>query len=49
VKGMPTSFVIDRMGHIRSRRQGFLLRDREALENLVRSLIAAPQSPDSGE
>jgi cytochrome c biogenesis protein CcmG, thiol:disulfide interchange protein DsbE len=42
VRGMPTSFLIDRNGRIQSRHQGFRLVDRDALTQQVRSLVAAP-------
>jgi cytochrome c biogenesis protein CcmG, thiol:disulfide interchange protein DsbE len=41
VKGMPTSFLIDRDGHIHSEIKGFRLKDRGALEQQIRSLLAA--------
>ena len=41
VKGMPTSFLIDREGHVRSEHEGFRLKDRGALEQQIRSLLAA--------
>jgi cytochrome c biogenesis protein CcmG/thiol:disulfide interchange protein DsbE len=39
VRGMPTSFLIDRDGHIQARHEGFLLRDRDALRQQVRALV----------
>lgn len=41
VRGMPTSFLIDRAGRIRSRHEGFRLRERDALAQQVRSLVLA--------
>ena len=41
VRGMPTSFLIDRNGQVQSRHEGFLLRDREALAQQVRALVLA--------
>ena len=41
VKGMPTSFLIDRDGHIQSEHEGFRLKDRGALEQQIRLLLAA--------
>ena len=41
VKGMPTSFLIDRDGHVHSEHEGFRLKDRGALEQQIRSLLAA--------
>jgi cytochrome c biogenesis protein CcmG/thiol:disulfide interchange protein DsbE len=41
VKGMPTSFLIDRNGQIHSEQVGFRLKDRAALEQEIRSLLAA--------
>jgi cytochrome c biogenesis protein CcmG, thiol:disulfide interchange protein DsbE len=41
VRGMPTSFLIDRNGHVQSRHEGFLLRDRDALRQLIRALVLA--------
>jgi peroxiredoxin len=41
VKGMPTSFLIDRNGHIHTEIKGFRLKDRGALEQQIRSLLAA--------
>jgi cytochrome c biogenesis protein CcmG/thiol:disulfide interchange protein DsbE len=41
VKGMPTSFLIDREGHVHSEHEGFRLKDRDALEQQIRSLLAA--------
>lgn len=39
VRGMPTSFLIDRDGRIHSRHEGFRLADREALAREVRALV----------
>ncbi len=41
VRGMPTSFLIDRSGHVQARHEGFLVRDREALRQQVRALVLA--------
>ena len=41
VHGMPTSFLIDRNGHVQSRHEGFLLKDRDALELQIRALVLA--------
>ena len=41
VRGMPTSFLIDRNGQVQSRREGFLLKDRDALEQQLRALVLA--------
>jgi cytochrome c biogenesis protein CcmG/thiol:disulfide interchange protein DsbE len=41
VKGMPTSLLIDRNGHIHSEQVGFRLKDRGALEQEIHSLLAA--------
>lgn len=41
VRGMPTSFLIDRNGHVQSRHEGFLLRDRDALTQQIRALLLA--------
>lgn len=41
VLGMPTSFLIDRNGHVQSRHEGFLLRDRDALRQQIRALVIA--------
>jgi cytochrome c biogenesis protein CcmG, thiol:disulfide interchange protein DsbE len=41
VHGMPTSFLIDRNGHVQSRHEGFLLRERDALEQQIRALLIA--------
>jgi len=41
VKGIPTSFLIDRRGHIRWKHQGFQLRDRDILARQIRSLVLA--------
>lgn len=40
VRGMPTSFLLDRDGRIHSEHQGFRLKDRGALEQQIRSLLA---------
>jgi len=42
VRGMPTSFLIDRTGHVQSRHEGFRLADRDALAQQIRSLLKAP-------
>jgi cytochrome c biogenesis protein CcmG/thiol:disulfide interchange protein DsbE len=39
VRGMPTSFLIDRNGHVQSRHEGFLVRDRDALTQQIRALV----------
>jgi cytochrome c biogenesis protein CcmG/thiol:disulfide interchange protein DsbE len=41
VRGMPTSFLIDRNGHVQSRHEGFLLRERDTLEQQIRALLFA--------
>jgi cytochrome c biogenesis protein CcmG, thiol:disulfide interchange protein DsbE len=41
VKGIPTSFLIDRSGRIQWKHEGFRLRDRDALERQIRSLVLA--------
>jgi thiol-disulfide isomerase/thioredoxin len=41
VRGMPTSFLIDRNGHVQSRHEGFMLRDRDALAQQIRALVLA--------
>jgi thiol-disulfide isomerase/thioredoxin len=41
VRGMPTSFLIDRNGHVQSRHEGFLLRNRDALRQQVRAAVLA--------
>jgi cytochrome c biogenesis protein CcmG/thiol:disulfide interchange protein DsbE len=41
VRGMPTSFLIDRNGRVQSRHEGFLLRDRDALRQQIRALVLA--------
>jgi len=41
VRGMPTSFLIDRNGRVQSRHQGFFLKDRAALEQQLRALLHA--------
>jgi cytochrome c biogenesis protein CcmG/thiol:disulfide interchange protein DsbE len=38
VRGMPTSFLIDRSGRVHSRHEGFLVRDRDALTQQIRAL-----------
>jgi cytochrome c biogenesis protein CcmG/thiol:disulfide interchange protein DsbE len=40
VKGMPTSFLIDRAGKIQSQHAGFRPKDRVPLEQQIRSLLA---------
>jgi cytochrome c biogenesis protein CcmG/thiol:disulfide interchange protein DsbE len=40
VRGMPTSFLIDRDGRVHSEHEGFRVRDRGALEQQIRSLLA---------
>ena len=42
VKGIPTSFLIDRSGRVQWKHEGFRLRDRDALERQIRSLVLAP-------
>jgi cytochrome c biogenesis protein CcmG, thiol:disulfide interchange protein DsbE len=39
VRGMPSSFVIDRKGQVQVRHEGFRLVDREALAQQVRSWV----------
>lgn len=39
VRGMPTSFLIDRDGRVQSRHEGFRLADRDALARKVRALV----------
>jgi cytochrome c biogenesis protein CcmG/thiol:disulfide interchange protein DsbE len=39
VRGMPTSFLIDRDGRVQARHEGFRLTDREALAREVRELL----------
>jgi peroxiredoxin len=41
VKGIPTSFLIDRRGQIQWKHEGFQLRDREVLARRIRSLVLA--------
>ena len=41
VKGIPTSFLIDRGGQIQWKHEGFQLRDREVLARQIRSLVLA--------
>ena len=41
VKGIPTSFLIDRRGQIQWKHEGFQLRDRELLARQIRSLVLA--------
>jgi cytochrome c biogenesis protein CcmG/thiol:disulfide interchange protein DsbE len=41
VHGMPTSFLIDRSGHVQARHEGFLLRERDALTQQIRALVLA--------
>ncbi len=41
VRGMPTSFLIDRNGHVQSRHEGFLLKDRDALRQQIRAMALA--------
>jgi len=41
VRGMPTSFLIDRNGHIQFQHQGFFLKDRAALAQRVRAAVLA--------
>lgn len=41
VRGMPTSFLIDRNGRVQSRHEGFLLRDRDALAQQIRAVVLA--------
>jgi cytochrome c biogenesis protein CcmG, thiol:disulfide interchange protein DsbE len=41
VRGMPTSFLIDRNGRVQSRHEGFLLRDRDTLAREIRALVLA--------
>ena len=40
VRTMPTSFLLDRDGRIHSEHEGFRLKDRDALEQQIRSLLA---------
>jgi cytochrome c biogenesis protein CcmG/thiol:disulfide interchange protein DsbE len=39
VRGMPTSFLIDRSGRVQARHEGFRLKDRDALAQQIRSLV----------
>ena len=39
VKSIPTSFLIDRSGHIQWKHEGFRLGDRDTLERQIRSLV----------
>lgn len=39
VKGIPTSFLIDRRGQIQWKHEGFQLRDRAVLARQIRSLV----------
>jgi cytochrome c biogenesis protein CcmG, thiol:disulfide interchange protein DsbE len=41
VHGMPTSFLIDRSGHVQARHEGFLLRDRDVLTQQIQALVLA--------
>jgi cytochrome c biogenesis protein CcmG/thiol:disulfide interchange protein DsbE len=41
VKGIPTSFLIDRSGQIQWKHEGFQPRDREVLARQIRSLVLA--------
>jgi thiol-disulfide isomerase/thioredoxin len=41
VRGMPTSFLIDRNGRIQSRHEGFFIKDSDALAQQVRTLVLA--------
>jgi|SRR3984885_1111902 cytochrome c biogenesis protein CcmG/thiol:disulfide interchange protein DsbE len=41
VRGMPTSFLIDRTGHTTSRHEGFFLKDRHTLTQQVQTLLEA--------
>ena len=41
VKGIPTSFLIDRRGQIQWKHEGFQLRDRDVLARQIRSLVLA--------
>ena len=42
VQNMPTSFLVDRAGKMQARHAGFRLKDREALEQQIRALLAVP-------
>lgn len=39
VQGMPSSYLVDRQGHVRARHIGFREQDRERLENAVANLL----------
>jgi cytochrome c biogenesis protein CcmG, thiol:disulfide interchange protein DsbE len=41
VRGMPTSFLIDRNGRIQFQHEGFFLKDRDALAQQVRAAVLA--------
>lgn len=41
VRVMPTTFILDRQGHVRSRHEGFLLKNRDSLAQEVRALVLA--------
>ncbi len=41
VRGMPTSFLIDRNGHTQFQHEGFFLKDRDALAQQVRAAVLA--------
>jgi cytochrome c biogenesis protein CcmG, thiol:disulfide interchange protein DsbE len=41
VRGMPTSFLIDRNGRVQLRHEGFRLSDRDALAQQIRTLLLA--------
>jgi hypothetical protein len=41
VRGMPTSFLIDRSGHTTSRHEGFFLKERDTLTQQVETLLEA--------
>jgi cytochrome c biogenesis protein CcmG, thiol:disulfide interchange protein DsbE len=41
VRGMPTSFLIDRNGHVQLQHEGFFLKDRDALAQRVRAAVLA--------
>jgi cytochrome c biogenesis protein CcmG, thiol:disulfide interchange protein DsbE len=41
VRGMPTSFLIDRTGRVHLRHEGFRLSDRDALAQQIRTLLLA--------
>jgi len=41
VQGIPTSFLIDRRGHIQWKHEGFHLGDRDILARQIRSLVLA--------